>query len=416
MSVKALMRPGVDDGAPALGLAPLLRMACSNVDLTPIKANLIARAERDLTDANALLDLSTVLYLTFNPEDAIEVQTGALAQRQIYRLAHAGGRRSLRLLVLKGPGDLMANTPLECLLEGSDVEVTVLYCGPGLPFPDAVPEHDVLFVAVGENDQNRPLLEHLHAVTTSWPRPVINPPAGILLTSRDEACVALADAPGVAMPVTRRITRAALGAIGDEAAFPIVIRPLDSHAGHGLAKADHPAHVAEYLRGRSEPDFYFTPFVDYRGRDGRFRKYRIVLVDGRPYVCHVGISDHWMIHYVNAGMVGTVESAEKRAEEARVMAGFDEDFARRHARALRAISARFGLDYLGIDCGELPDGRLLVFEVDNAMVVHDLDPVDLFPYKGPQMRKIFAGFRAMLARAATESGRSSLGDVRHAAP
>jgi hypothetical protein len=59
-----------------------------------------------------------------------------------------------------------------------------------------------------------------------------------------------------------------------------------------------------------------------------------------------------------------------------------------------------GLDYLGIDCAETPDGRLLVFEVDNAMVVHDMDPVEVFPYKPPQMRKIFAEFRAMLARAA----------------
>jgi len=33
------------------------------------------------------------------------------------------------------------------------------------------------------------------------------------------------------------------------------------------------------------------------------------------------------------------------------------------------------------------------------MIVHAIDPVDVFPYKQPQMRKVFAAFRAMLANA-----------------
>jgi hypothetical protein len=98
------------------------------------------------------------------------------------------------------------------------------------------------------------------------------------------------------------------------------------------------------------------------------------------------------------------ESAVKREEEARFMAGFDEGFAARHAAALAAIAERVGLDYVAIDCGETPDGRLLVFEVDVAMIVHAMDPPALFPYKAPQMRKVFAAFRAMLG---TRAGRKA---------
>jgi glutathione synthase/RimK-type ligase-like ATP-grasp enzyme len=94
-----------------------------------------------------------------------------------------------------------------------------------------------------------------------------------------------------------------------------------------------------------------------------------------------------------------VESAEKRAEEERVMADFDSNFARRHAEALRVISERVGLDYLGIDCGETADGELLIFEIDSCMIVHAIDPVDVFPYKQPQMRKVFDAFRRMLGHA-----------------
>jgi hypothetical protein len=81
------------------------------------------------------------------------------------------------------------------------------------------------------------------------------------------------------------------------------------------------------------------------------------------------------------------------------MAGFDRDFALRHAEALAAIHATFGLDYLGIDCAETADGRLLIFEVDPAMVVHDMDPIDRYPYKPAAMRRIFAAFRALLISA-----------------
>jgi hypothetical protein len=140
-----------------------------------------------------------------------------------------------------------------------------------------------------------------------------------------------------------------------------------------------------------------TTFVDYRSRDGLFRKARIAIIEGRPFVCHMAISQHWMIHYLNADMRN---DAARRAEEARFMANFDGDFGMRHAAAFRSIAERTGLEYLPIDCAETQDGKLLVFEVGTAMIVHSMDPPDLFPYKRPQMDKVFKAFQAMLHSAA----------------
>ena len=114
----------------------------------------------------------------------------------------------------------------------------------------------------------------------------------------------------------------------------------------------------------------------------------------------MGISAHWMIHYLNAGMA---DSAAKRAEEEAFMRDFDRGFARRHASALQGISERFGLDYLVIDCGETRSGELLVFEVCTGAVVHAMDPVEVFPYKRAHMDRIFAAFRSLLLRHAAES-------------
>jgi hypothetical protein len=121
----------------------------------------------------------------------------------------------------------------------------------------------------------------------------------------------------------------------------------------------------------------------------------VVLIEGKAYAAHMGISSHWMIHYLNAGMS---ESAAKRAEEAHFMASFDATFAARHAIALAAIHQAMRLEYLVLDCAETHDGKLLLFEVDNSAVVHTMDSADLFPYKQPQMRMVFDAFRAMLAR------------------
>ena len=81
------------------------------------------------------------------------------------------------------------------------------------------------------------------------------------------------------------------------------------------------------------------------------------------------------------------------------MADFDSDFALRHAAAFAQINARMGLDYVGIDCAESADGRLLIFEVDSCMIVHAVDSIELYPYKQPQMQKIFSAFRQMLLHA-----------------
>ncbi|OIQ64063.1 hypothetical protein GALL_543900 [mine drainage metagenome] len=177
--------------------------------------------------------------------------------------------------------------------------------------------------------------------------------------------------------------------------YPILLRPTGSHAGKGLEKLDHSEALAPYLRQSSAGAFYLSPFVDYRGPDGLFRKYRVSLIEGRPFICHMALAPHWMLHYLNAGMV---EHAERRAEEARVFATFDQDFALRHAAAFRALQDRIALDYYALDCGETPDGTLLIFEADTAMVVHTMDPPDLFPYKAPQMLRIFQAFRALLQR------------------
>lgn len=408
---------------PLLGNAALMRLAMSGGDLAPLGQQLLARAAADPEDANALLDMSTLLQLTGNRELALAMQRQALEITPLYHLpaARKDTRTPLRLLAFMTPGDLMSNTPLDCLLEETDVSLDMLYLGDGLAPPDVLPEHDLLFIAIGPSARHAALLAELAAITRDWPRPVINSPEQIIWTTRDQAGDYLRGAPGIVMPATRCVQREMLARIGngslalqdvlEDGRFPLIARPIDTHAGQGMAKIDRAADIAAFLDGTPEAgagvgagaEFHISSFIDYRNADGLYRKYRVVLIGGRPYACHMGVSTHWMIHYLNAGMD---ESAAKRAEEARFMAEFDADFARRHAAALAALHERIPLDYLVIDCAEAPaasenGGGLLIFEVDTSAVVHAMDPLAVFPYKQPQMQKVFGAFRAMLEAART---------------
>jgi hypothetical protein len=91
-------------------------------------------------------------------------------------------------------------------------------------------------------------------------------------------------------------------------------------------------------------------------------------------------------------------SAANRMEEAAFMRDFDAGFAARHGAALAGIHARLDLDYVIIDCAQTPSGALLVFEADNTAIVHNMDPVNVYPYKPSQMQKIFKAVQAMLYR------------------
>jgi hypothetical protein len=390
-----------------IGLPTLAKLAFDGKNLEPLWQTLLERALANPHDAAALMDLSTIAHIRGQRHERLVLQMHALEAQRLYRLSPAhDAADGLRLLALMVPGDFLANTPVEFLLEGSDVTLDIVYVIPGLPLPDPLPEYDVVLVAATELEDNRPALREIAALTASWGRPVLNAPDRIARLTREGTWALLNSAPGVVFPVNARIDRAALARIaaGDAFAasilgnsdFPMLARPVDTHAGDGLAKLDDRAQIAAYLSERAEQNFVIAPFIDYRSRDGLFRKYRIALIAGRPFACHMGISEHWMIHYLNAGMS---ERAWKRAEEARFMAEFDYDFAVRHEIALHAIAERIGLDYVTVDCGETLDGELLVFEAGNGMIVHAMDPPDLFPYKRPQMDKVFAAFAAMLRNA-----------------
>ncbi len=397
-----------------VGLAPFLRASIAGIDLRHLAQTTLEGVGQNPSEANLWLNLSTLMFSLGQREAGFATQNQALAlQRQFDVLADIQPAR-LRLLLLMVPGDVAANTPLDCLLEHSDIDLRVYFTLPDAVLPTPIPPHDAVFIALGDTPENRPILAALASTLAYWPKPVLNPPQAIPHTERAQASQLLQDIPGVLMPSTIAATRAELERVAQgsrkltciaaELEFPVIVRPQDSHAGRDLDKIEDSAALEAYLARVEAIEFFIARFIDYRSADGLFRKFRIALVNGEPFVAHMAISSHWMIHYVNAGMY---EDAHKRDEEAQFMTQFA-GFSLHHRAALEAISARMGLDYVCFDGAETQDGRLLIFEIDHVMVVHAMDLPTLFPYKAEPIKRIQTAFRQMvLDRLASHSAHRS---------
>ena len=389
---------------PFLGLAKIVRGAYEGNSLEVELQFLKDRLAANYQDSNALMDAALILLVNNQVTRAVAMQKAATRLNKNFQVRFGSGS-DLRVLVLATVGDLMANTPIEFLLEQSNVEIIYHYVDHETVSLDDAPTHDIAFLAVGQSSENEPTLQNLKKLLRFCIKPVINGDPdkigaltrlGVFRSLSSE--VSITAVPGVEQSRSELTqfhhTSRRSANIWGSFNFPIVARPLGTHAGKGMKKINDQADLDLYLLESDEPHFHICPFINYQSADGYFRKQRIVLIDGIPYPSHQATSKNWMVHYLNADMD---KFEDRRTDEANWFANFHY-FTHRHQKAFKALHERIGLDYFGIDCAEAQDGTLLVFEVDVAMIVHALDSELLFPYKRAAMNSLCSAFLDFLKR------------------
>jgi len=256
----------------------------------------------------------------------------------------------------------------------------------------ALPPFDVVFNGIGDPDLAAPLAQTVNRFADRCAQRVLNDPRRVAMTSRDQAPALLDGLPHVVTPLTVRVSPAAGGAPLPTPfeGRPVLLRPIGSHGGEGLRLLEG-AGVLPDLSGR---DHYLTAFHDSCSADGLYRKYRMFFVDRRPYPYHLAVSAHWMVHHGTAGME---DQPERIAEEARFLDDPERAIGAKAMRAVTAIGERIGLDFCGLDFSVLPDGRVLVFEANAAMLVHPEAPDGPFAHKNPHVARITDAFQRLLA-------------------
>jgi tetratricopeptide (TPR) repeat protein len=307
-----------------------------------------------------------------------------------------------RVLVLSTTG--LGNVPDRHLLPGdafTRLYWFIEYASPGQA--ETLPTYDVVFNAIGDEDEAGPTAASATAFVASCSKPVLNRPDRVARTRRDLAQALFEGIDDLVVPQTIRVDRevaatgAAVAAAIDAAGLepPLLLRPAGSHGGERLVLATTRAEIEAFASPAPVRGVYATRFHDFRSADGLYRKHRMIFVGGQPFPYHLAIGEAWKLHYDTSG---TANHSARLAEERRFLEDPRAALGERASTALAALGRRLELDYAGADFAVLDDGRALLFEANATMLVHpEADPGPLV-HKNPYVRRILEAFWRRLRR------------------
>ena len=354
----------------------------------------------DPARAEVHMRIHTMAQITGDRALALEHQQRALA---LTRLFTERGPDALRpqLLLLKAAGDWQANLPTDFIVRRDDWGAIYHYfvSAEGPPPLEDLPFCDLVLNAVAEPDLTRAELATAGAIAAGLGQPVINRPDRVAMTGRSDVATLLADLSDCQVPASIRLPATGAAEALDRAladgriALPLLLRPVGTHAGKGVQLVEEKAALAAVLKAFAGTELYATHYVDYRNADGLFRKYRVIVVDGKPYPFHMALSKRWLVHYYNAVID---DPAMMDREEERFLAEFESAFSAPLRQSFVEMARRLELDFFGVDCSIGPDGRLLLFEVDVGVIVHVMDDPVRHAYKHKYVPRIFDAVRKMI--------------------
>jgi hypothetical protein len=304
------------------------------------------------------------------------------------------------LLVSAEGGDIPTTSFLDNRLFLTTVVVADFF-DPRLPLPP----HRLVFNAIGDADLCGPALAAAGILLKQTSAPVINHPAAVLQTGRVANARRLAAIPGVVAPRIIEVARHILA--GPEAApvlhhhgltFPLLLRTPGFHTGRHFLLAESVADLPNAVASLPGDDLLAIEYLDARGRDGKARKYRVMIVDGQIYPLHLAISRQWKVHYFTADMV---DHPDHRSEDGAFLANMPAVLGAKAITALERIRDVLDLDYGGIDFGLSSTGDVLLFEANATMVVIPPDANERWAYRRATVTTILDAVRAMIRERAT---------------
>lgn len=384
--------------------APADAMARANLGIvlfelesfTEARAHLLAALSLDPDSAMAHIGMARIFAIEGDDAASLEHQRAALGDAAIsISVPGTLQDRAPRLLLLASEEQLGA-TAGEWLAESTFSIATLVV----ERFHDdlALPPHHAVFNTISDADRNTAALERARRIVARTTVPVINSPYAILATARTALKQRLADVADVVVPITSAFARN--GRLPD-VGWPLLLRAPGFHSGQHFVRVERPDDLTAALAQLPGDTLLAIQALPAQSRDGLFRKYRMMIVDGKLYPMHAAISNHWKVHYFSAEMV---RHPERRAEDEAFLASPGNVLGERAVRALDAIRARLELDYGGIDFALDADGRVLVFEANATMTVPSPPSGEEWDYRRAPVARILDATREMLLSRARSGG------------
>ena len=259
----------------------------------------------------------------------------------------------------------------------------------------AVQEADVVFGVLADVDHDGGQFAAAAAFCKELGKTVLNPPAAIRRTGRDQAPALFAGVSGMITPAVRYAEIEDLAAYAID--IPILVRPIGDHGGDNLILIRNEADKAAFLAAAPPSQLLITDFHDFRSPDGQWRKYRLIFIDRQVHPYHLAIGDDWLLHYWRAEML---RSPAKMAEEEAFLEDWRGVFGDVAARAAEEVAQRLDLDYAGMDCALTNEGELLLFEANACILLHLDEPASAFPYKHRHVPRVRDAFTRLVRQRA----------------
>ncbi len=296
------------------------------------------------------------------------------ARRPIHVTPFTGSGHAVRLLLVVAAAAINTRTARFC---DRRIFETITVAAEFIDETTPLPVHDVVFNAIGEAESTEALAaaERLVARTD---RRVLNHPRLVRATSRVDNAARLGALPGVVTARTLRVARAHLSAseLAGELGLPFLVRVPGCHTGEYFERVDEPARLGAILARLPGEELLAMSFLDARDGAGRYRKFRMMIVDGKLYPLHAAVGPSWKLHF----FTGTHGAAEVALDGA-YLADPGAIIGRHAMSALGAIADVLELDYGGIDFALDAAGNVLVFEANATMTVPEADPDPQFAYR-----------------------------------
>lgn len=359
-------------------------------------------ADASLTYAHQ--GLANVLAKQGDEEGAARHREQGFAGHAIVTRPYRGRGTPLRvLLIVSAKG---GNIPTAVILDDRIFAVTAIYAEFFDP-SDALPEHDVVFNAVGDADLCGDVLDAVAEIMDHSSAPAINPPGVIRDTGREANAARLSALHDIVVPRTALLSRDSLEAPDAPAVlvqrgfqFPLLLRSPGFHTGQNFARVESAAALPEAVHELPGDVLLAIEYLDARGADGMARKYRVMFIGGKIYPLHLALSHSWKVHYFTSAMA---DDDTFRREELAFLTDMAGALGSRVLQGLARLCEALALDYGGVDFGVASDGRLLLFEANATMAIVPPPPDPVWNYRREPIADAVDAARAMLFKRAGRS-------------
>jgi glutathione synthase/RimK-type ligase-like ATP-grasp enzyme len=285
------------------------------------------------------------------------------------------------------------------LLRGRDVLLNTY-----LPEEIKLGNTRLLVNCVSDPDSHKKALSIVQHFERTLDLPVFNSSVDIEKTRRDRVWQILKDLPGLIVPRTEMVQAAHPDDLLAQAAalglqYPLLVRRPGHHGGKSLIKLDAPDALRDLdVFAFDGTPFFLAEYVDYADSQDVYRKVRLAVVNGRPFIRHSLANDSWMVH-ASAREGKLMQQARFQQEEEALIAAFETDIRPWVEPITQKIQQLIPLQYFGMDVCIRPDNTLLLFELNVVMNMLAEIPKPM----PPAMRTQYEMIKTALLRALFET-------------